>query len=80
MDLKQLTAILLFSIAVMALLGCVEPGPDGGSGGTGLVEQPEQSVGPDYHDSEQAAFDALGQELDEIPEMSPEDLEAMLGE
>ena len=82
MNLKQLAAIFLLSIAVIALLGCVEePGSGGGTGpgGDGLAQQPDQVVGPDYHDSEAAAFDALGQELDDIPEMSAEDLEAMLG-
>ena len=83
MNAKQLAAILLLSIAAMALLGCVEgPGPGGGTGpsGGGLAQQPGQVVGPEYHDSEDAAFDALSQELGEIPEMSTEDLEAMLGE
>ncbi len=82
MDKKQLAIILLLSLAVMALLGCVEElasgneVPPAGS----QASSSEEVVGPDYHDSEESAFDALSQELDEIPEMSSEDLEAMLGE
>ncbi len=44
-------------------------------------QQPsDQAVGPDYYGSEQEAFDALKRELDDTPEISTEDLEALLGE
>ncbi len=39
----------------------------------------EQVVGPDYYDSEQDAFDALGGEADAIPDVSPDELEALIG-
>ena len=52
------------------------------TGGTGSQEpQPgEQVVGPEYYDSEQEAFDALNQELDQIEDISMQELESMLGE
>lgn len=40
---------------------------------------PAQASGPNYYDSEQAAMVALGQELDETPDISAEDLEPLLG-
>ncbi len=40
----------------------------------------EQLVGPDYYGSEQEAFDALGEELEGMGELSAEDLEQLLGE
>lgn len=42
--------------------------------------QTEELVGPEYYGSEQEAFDALGEELDDMPEFSAEDLEQLLGE
>jgi len=38
-----------------------------------------EEIGPDYYDSELEAFDALNDELNEIPDASLEDLEALLG-
>ncbi len=40
----------------------------------------EQVVGPEYYDSEQAAFDALDQELDQMEDLSNQELESILGE
>jgi len=40
----------------------------------------EQVVGPEYYNSEQAAFDALNQELDQMDDVSIQELESMLGE
>jgi hypothetical protein len=39
----------------------------------------EQVVGPEYYDSEQEAFDALGEELEDLEEPSADELEQMLG-
>ena len=40
----------------------------------------EQVVGPEYYDSEQEALDALNQELDQMEDVSMQELESMLGE
>ena len=39
----------------------------------------EEVIGPDYYNSDGEAFDALNDELNEIPDASLEDLEALLG-
>ncbi len=39
----------------------------------------EEVIGPGYYGSEGEAFDALNDELNEIPDASLEDLEALLG-
>jgi len=135
MKTKQIATILLLSIALMALLGCVEQPDDGqtppcvGEGETiPLIAEPpeccagltlipsreqgiigiigyctancgngscddiessyncpadcpaEQLVGPEYHESESGAFSALEGELEEMPDLSGEDLEELLGE
>ena len=40
----------------------------------------EEVVGPEYYDSEQAAFAALDLELDQIEDLSAQELESILGE
>ncbi len=49
---------------------------------TGNQEPPlgEQVVGPEYYGSEQEAFDALNQELDQMQDISIQELESILGE
>ena len=49
----------------------------------GCVEQPEESAAePQFEEesfqSEEAAFDALGQELEDIEDLSPDELEQAL--
>ncbi len=46
------------------------------------VQEPksgELAVGPEFYDSEQEAFDALSQELDQMEDISMQELESMLG-
>ena len=79
MKAKNILAVLLASIALMALLGCVQeeasPLQQGSqqSPDEGLAAG-EQVVGPEYYDSEQAAFDALNQELDQMEDISLQDI------
>jgi len=40
----------------------------------------EQVVGPDAYANEQQAFDAIAEEVDDMPELSDAELEALLGE
>lgn len=40
----------------------------------------EVVVGPEYYGSEQEAFDALNQELDQMEDVSMQELESILGE
>ncbi len=49
---------------------------------TGSQEpQPEERViGPEYYNSEQEAFDALSQELEQMEDLSMQELESILGE
>ena len=85
---KQIAAVFLLSIAIIALLGCVEEPsapsqesqPEGDHGTQPAGGHGTQVEGPDYYGSEDEAFNALEQELDEMPEMSAEELEALLGE
>ena len=138
MNTKKFGIIALASIALLALLGCIEEQPPAGAecvaeGGTisviaeppeccaGLTlippkEQPilgisgyctakcgngtcdtetesnlncpadckavagEQVVGPDAYANEAQAFDAMEDELEDMPELSDAELEALLGE
>jgi len=80
MDLKKISTILVLSIALVALLGCVQqPSDNDQLSGDGQAGTGQETIGPDYYNSEAEAFDALGQELDGLEEPSAEDLEAMLG-
>jgi len=86
MDSRQILVLSIASIALIALLGCVDEAPDdttpgpGPQPGPGQAEPIEQAIGPDYYESEQAALDALEQDLGEMPELSEPELEALLGE
>jgi len=82
MNAKNIAIVLVASIALLALLGCVQQPPSGdGQPPTGGQQQAggEQVIGPEYYNSEQEAFNALNEELQGMDEPSPEELEAMLG-
>ena len=82
MNTKQIATILLVSMTLVALLGCVtqppaSPGDEQGSDD----EQPgEELVGPEYYGSETDALAALDEELEAMGDLSSEDLDALLGE